>query len=422
MMSVELTKKDRECLAGTDGEVQKFAMNLLLRVARNNQATHFIDVSKAHLVGSYHSGPGNIQLLSWLESEGAKVAVPTTLNSSTEDLFHASVAGRKSESFTCTSSVVRYLTSMGCQLTLTCAPYHLPVRPVKNENIAWAESNAVVYANSILGARTNMTYQYLDLCATLTGRMPAYGLYLDENRAGRRVYDVSGLPERWLQDDLFYQLLGFYIGKNTGREIPVIIGLPLDSSEDQLRALGAAAATSGSVQMFHAVGITPEASDLNTALQGRKPLSVSGVTRPQILDIWQQLGGGMTDSPRTVCLGTPHFSFNEFLRLEKLMNGRVANKGIAIVVTTSRYVLEQLKSSLLDEKLKRLNIHIVVDRCCYYESKLDSIQSPVMTPSAKWAYYAPGNMDVDTYIARLEDCIETALAGEPLLDKGFWYE
>ena len=159
--------------------------------------------------------------------------------------------------------------AMGCRPTWTCAPYQLEQRPAFGEHVAWAESNAIVFANSVLGARTNRYGDFIDICAAITGRVPAAGLHLDEHRRGSVVFRLAeDVPERLLHDEVTPTCVGHIVGLRAGTDVPVIVGLPADTGEDRLKALGAAAASSGAVAMFHAVGITPEAATLDDALGG----------------------------------------------------------------------------------------------------------------------------------------------------------
>jgi predicted aconitase len=172
--------------------------------------------------------------------------------------------------------------AMGCRQTWTCAPYQLPERPAFGEHLAWAESNAIVFANSVIGARTGRYGDFLDICAAITGRVPNAGLHLTKRRRAQVVFDVHGLPGRLLDEDAAYPLLGHVVGAETGNLIPVVDGLPPGVSEDRLKALGAAAASSGEVALVHVTGSTPEASTLPEALQHRGPVRVVEITPPTI--------------------------------------------------------------------------------------------------------------------------------------------
>ncbi len=393
---------------------------MLVRVAQQTDAARLIEVTQAHLVGSYHSGPANLQLVQRLAGWGARVAIETTLNSSAADL-EREIPGRASEDFRANCAVVRAYQQMGCRLELTCAPYYLPRRPVAGENLAWAESNAVVFANSVVGARTNLTYQYLDLAAALTGRMPEYGLYLERRRAGRIVFEIERMPAHWLAEAAFYPLLGYLIGQKAGASIPVIVGLPPGITEDALRSLGAAAASSGKVAMFHAVGLTPEAPTLSAALQERTPERIVGLGPRDVLNARAELGSmDAAAVPSAICLGTPHYSLDEFARLYEALAGRRVSPATRLVVSTSRHNRRELQANGLLERLAAGGVDVIADTCTYYGKHLLGLSGTVMTDSAKWAVYAPGNLGVAAIFARLVDCVESAVRGKVMIDESFW--
>ncbi len=417
MASLRLSQQDQLRLSGDLGPAQQFAMNLIVNVARSCKAQELIDIRQAHLVGSYHSGRGNLALLKFLSQHRTRVVVPTTLNASTEDLFQNKGVYHSPDQIN-TAEVVDYYRELGCELTLTCAPYQLERQPQFGEDIAWAESNAVVYANSVIGARTNMTVQYLDLCAALTGRVPKIGLHLEHNRAAQVVYELKDIPSHWREDDAFFQLLGFHIGRSCGDKIPLIIGLPKHTHVDQLRALGAAAAASGQVKMFHALGLTPEAKSLDQALQGNENLPHFPVVPEDISRALNSLGGPPSREIRSVCLGTPHFSYDEFQGLIKVLGQRCVQPDKALIITTSRHNLERLGHQA--QKLRDQGVTLVADRCCYYPNRLAEIRSPVATNSAKWAYYGPGNLGITTHFGRMESCVALA-TGSPHDEAEFWH-
>jgi predicted aconitase len=421
---VRLSDQDQGRLDGRGGAAAEWAMRLLKGAAESAGAARLVDVTQAHLVGCYHSGPANLRLISWLVEAGATVVIPTTLNASAADLLQPRLrSGDDDDDFRGNSEVVRLYDAMGCRMALTCAPYHLPQRPKKGENVAWAESNAVVFANSVMGARTNMTYQYLDLAAALTGRIPETGLYLDDRRAGRFVYHLDSIPGHWLEDDALYPLLGLVLGRASGTAIPVVANLPASVTEDQLRSLGAAAAAAGQVAMFHAVGITPEAPTLHAALHDRPPAREISVSAGDILKARDLLGVGQDASIVAVCLGAPHFSIGEFRQLLGALAGRRVSPSIRLVVSTSRYVREELVRGGMLPRLVEAGVELVVDTCTYYGRALGVERGcTVMTNSAKWAYYAPGNLGVRAIFARLVDCVETAVKGEMTIDDSFWSE
>jgi len=420
-MGLILSDTDQQCLKGKHGKALQIAMQLITRIAKATNSSQLINIEQAHIVGSYYSGPGDQAFIQMLASEQVKVAVPTTLSSSSADFQQPALYPRKHPETQRACQLIKLYQNMGCKAELTCAPYHLPTEPRRGQAIAWAESNAVVYANSVIGARTNKTYQYLDICAALTGRIPATGMYLSENRRAKIRYQLDNIPRHWLEEDSFYQLLGLAIGDDARSSIPMIVGLPDSVNYDNLRNLGAAAACSGNAPMFHAVGITPEAPTEDDALQGYRPLRQVRISPQTIIDTKQSVNTGPQDNMlAAVCFGAPHFSYDEFTKLISLLNGRAIAPSLKLYIATSRYTLRRLQQQNLLAHLSHDNLHIVADTCTYYGQLLNQQAGTIMTSSLKWAYYGPGNLSANVIFARMHDCIESAIAGKVIIDDDFW--
>jgi predicted aconitase len=412
--AVILSDHDQVLLSGEQGEARRHAIQLIINVAKATGAKRLTSITRAHIVGSYHSGEANLALLKKYREMGAAVAVPTTLSSSGMDISEVAEGWEYEKN----CEVVMAYQEMGCRAELTCAPYHLESPPRLGEKIAWAESNAVVYANSVLGALTNMTYQYLDLCSALTGRIPETGMYLQENRKGTKIYNLRKIPTKWIEDEGVYPLLGAFIGKDADKDIPILVGLPSHCNKDHLRAMGAAIATTGNTAMFHAVGITPEAPTLEACIANDAHTGFL-VSKSDILNIKNQLTG-CAKSLSSVCLGAPHFSMDEFEFLTLLMNGRKVHEKIKCLISTSRAIKLKLKREGLLDKIESMGFKVLTDTCTYYGSSLGNIDGGVMTNSAKWAYYAPSNLGVDVTFARLTDCLESAISGRFVINDSFW--
>lgn len=417
---IKLSTIDQHRLDGKEGPALQFAMELLVRVAKATAAERFINVSQAHLVGAYYSGQADLQLIKNLADSGCQVAIPTTLSASSVDLRQSQLYIANSEYFRKSCNIVTLYKQLGCQLELTCAPYHLPMSLQQGDKVAWAESNAVVYANSVVGAYTEKTYQYLDLCAALTGRMPEFGLYLQKNRRASLLIELRDIPHHWLADDSFYQLLGIVVGGISGNDIPAIKGVPATVTEDQLRGLGAAAASAGNLKMFHAIGVTPEAKTLEQAFQNCSADRRIRITPQDIIATKRSLSLADEKNLSAVCLGAPHFSLAEFEYLINLLGGRQVAAGVEFCVSTSRHVMKLLLNSGLSESLASSGIKIVTDTCTYYGDLFRNRSGIIMTASAKWAYYAPGNMGAKVTFSRIEDCVESAVSGRVIEASTFW--
>jgi predicted aconitase len=340
--------------------------------------------------------------------------VPTTLNVGAIDLIHPELIRMTKPEQAPARRLMKAHEELGCVPSFTCAPYQTQFRPVFGQQIAWGESNAIVFANSVIGARTNRYGDFIDLCCALTGRAPAWGLHLDEPRRGRVIFRLTGFPPSVEPTDSLFVAVGLLVGASAGERIPVIDGLPPARSEDQLKALGAAAASTGSVAMFHAVGITPEAPTLADALGGTPPEATVEIRPADVVRALEELSTVPDGTPITaVCLGTPHFSREEWDRLLPLLASRSASAParVPIYVNTGRDTLRSLEHEGRLEGSQRNGLVIVTDTCTYLTPVLERLDGTVMTNSGKWAHYAPGNLGVQVAFGDLEDCIASAAAG-----------
>lgn len=420
MERLALTEYDEALLRGEGGGAAQLAMRLIVRLAQALEATTLRDITRAHIDGCLYHGQASLDFAERLVALGGQVRVPTTLNVSSLDLFHpARYRGDRTTGAAARRLMDAYV-ALGCRATWTCAPYQLPDRPAFGEQIAWAESNAIVFANSVLGARTNRYGDFIDICAALTGRVPDSGLHRDEARHGRILFTLQGIPARLLAEDILYPVLGHLVGLEAGVVVPVIDGLPPTMSEDQLKAFGAATASSGAVALFHVVGRTPEAPTLAAALGGGEPervVAVTPATLARARDALTTADGGRLDA---VSLGTPHFSLEEIAQLVPLLDGVRIAPGVECYVSTGRHILEEAERRGWRERCERAGVRFVVDTCTYITPILRERARVAMTNSAKWAYYAPGNLGLDVVFGSLRECVESAVRGEVWRDRDLW--
>jgi predicted aconitase len=417
---LDLTSDERRMLDGREGEAVATAMRILTRAASAMGAERLLEITAAHIDGCLYHGRAGLDFAERLAGSGARVAVPTTLNTGSLDLLHPDLYRGDDETRRAARRQMDAYVAMGCEPTWTCAPYQLTTRPGPGEHVAWAESNAIVFANSVLGARTERYGDFLDICAAITGRAPRAGLHLDRHRRGRVLFDCGDLSAGLLGADVLYPVLGHLVGKETDSRIPVLVGLPPDTSEDRLKALGAAAASSGSVALFHAVGITPEAPTTEAALGGDEPERIVPITVERIREARDDLTTASDGRLDAVSVGTPHFSVEEVRSLLDLLEGRHVAEGVGFYVSTHRQTLEEIAPLGWAERLARAGVRLVVDTCTYITPILAPGTRVVMTNSGKWAYYAPGNLGVEVVFGSLEECVRSAEAGEVVRDDALW--
>lgn len=311
---------DQALLAGEHGEAARLAMRIVLRMAALQGAQRLIDIQRAHIDACIYTGPAGLRFAETLRDLGARVRVPTTLNAISVDQRRWREQGVPAALGEPAAALARAYLDMGAQPSFTCAPYLLDDSARAGEQIVWAESNAVLFANSVLGARTNKYADFMDICCALTGRAPLAGCHLDEQRQARVLIEVEDLGS---VDDAFYPTLGYLCGLLCDGQIPAIDGLrQRQPDHDALKAFGAALGTSSSVPMFHVIGVTPEAPDLASAFGGRAPRRTLRVGRERLRDAWRELDSAGETRIDLVALGNPHFSASEFTQLAALCHGR----------------------------------------------------------------------------------------------------
>jgi hypothetical protein len=370
-------------------------------------AERLLDISAAHIDSCLFHGQASLDFAKRLADGGAQVSVPSTLNVASLDLLHPDLYRGDPKTAAAALDLMETYVGMGCKPTWTCAPYQLPARPRLGEQVAWAESNAIVFVNSVLGARSNRYGDFLDISCAITGRAPASGLHLDEGRAADLVIELSDCDD-WLEDDWFYPVLGLAIGYRAGARVPAIVGLAPGASEDLLKALGAGAASSGAVALFHAVGVTPEAPRLD-AVAG-PDVAVTVIDREEIVATRRRLSTASGGRVGAVSFGAPHYSIDQLKELaEALRDKRVA---VPTYVNTSRGAASAAQEAVA--LLEQSGTTIVTDTCTYITPIIDPGVGVVMTDSAKWAFYAPGNLGVEVLFGSGEQCVAAALSGRSL--------
>ena len=380
------------------------AAAVLTEVAVAVAAEGFVPITAAHIDGCLFHGQAGLDFAERLMAEGARVRVPTTLNVSSLDLLHPALYRGDPRTAVSARRLMEVYEAMGCQPTWTCAPYQLPDRPVFGQQIAWAESNAIVFANSVLGARTNRYGDFLDIACAVTGVAPFYGLHTDQGRRGTLVVRLEHLDPAWLDSDWLYPVLGSLLGRRWPTGIPTIIGLDGRATEDRLKALGAGAASTGAIAMFHAVGVTPEAGTLLEATGGAE-LPEIALGMEDISAERERLSTSLGQPPQAVSLGAPHYSSGELTRLGVWLRHR--RTVMPLFVNTHRAAVEEVPAVVRD--LIDCGVTVVTDTCTYITPIIDPSIRVIMTDSAKWAYYAPGNLGVAVVFGSPQECVAVAL-------------
>ncbi len=418
--ALSLTDADQAMLDGKQGPADQMAMRIISRMAGIVGAERLMDITGAHIDSSLYMGEATLEFAEKLADLGAQVKVPTTLNVSGVD-----EAGWKdwevdpSWAEKARLQMAAYV-RMGCSPTWTCAPYQLEERPQFGQQVAWGESNAIVFANSVLGARTERYPDLLDICAAITGRVPAVGLHLSHNRAAQVLLELEDIPTEVQEHDSFYPVLGYVLGEIAGDRVACISGFDVEPNEDQLKALGAAAASSGAVALFHIPGVTPEAPSQEAAFQERDPEEQIPITMDRLRTAREMLTTASGTDLDMVVLGSPHFSLAEFQSLASLLNGASKHPKVRFLITTSRAMAVLAERVGLLDPIRDFGGRITLDTCILTTPMLPKDVHRLMTNSAKYAYYSPGLLNVDVAYGGMTECVQSAVLGKIVQENTIW--
>ncbi len=406
LAALDLTPSDRAMLVGNSGEAVQQAMRIICAMAANQGATRLIDVAQAHIDGCIYASPANLTFAEKMADMGASVCVPTTMNAISVDRANWQTQGVPPSFGLPAARLADAYVRMGCKPSFTCSPYLLETAPSMGENIAWAESNAVIFANTVLGARTAKHPDFLDLCIALTGRAPLAGVYLDSPRKARSIVDVD-LPDGI--DDAFWPLIGYLAGHRAPDCIPLLRGLAAaNPSRDDLKALCAAFGTTSAAPMLHIEGVTPEANGA-----ANPDASHATVTRDDMRDAWQLLNAG-PEAVELVALGSPHYSLSECEQLATRLAGRQRHADTQVIITAGHQVIAAAQANGTLNLLDKSGVQVLPDICwCSISEPVFPPQTrALMTNSGKYAHYGPALSNRAVRFGSLADCVEAALTGQ----------
>lgn len=411
---LSLTPVDREKLDGAHGDAVKLAMETLCDVASTQGATALVDVTRAHIDGCIYASPANLTFAERLASMGAQVAIPTTMNAISVDRDNWEQQNVPSTLGIPASRLADAYVTMGAAPTFTCAPYQSEDNPDVDENIGWSESNAVIYANSVLGARTVKHPDFLDLFIALTGRAPLSGVYLDEHRRADLIIDVE-LPDG--NDDAVWPLLGWLVGQLAPGQIPLLRGLENTTPHsDDLRAICAAFGTTSAAPMLHIAGITPESASPPKPGAPSKTIRQADFRRA-----WGTFNAGPS-TVELVALGSPHFSLDETRQFASLMTGKQCHPATTTIITLSRETkLRAAEEGLLDT-LEHSGVQVITDLCwcSISEPVFPPAAKTLMTNSGKYAHYGPALSGRAVRFGGLAACAKAAQNGTAQDDLPNW--
>lgn len=408
---MHLTGEEQRILQGASGEPRRIALDVLVKLGQACGADRPVEISSAHVVGSSYqiAGEAGIAIYTQLVEQGARVAVRTTSDPGSVDYARWRDFKTPAEYAERQMKIAELLDQLGVIPTWTCTPYTTLNVPRFGEHLGWSESSAVVYVNSVIGARTNRLAAYMDVCAALVGRVPCFGLHLPEHRRGEVVFELE--PDLAAAfEDHYFPALGYLVGQVTGDRIPVILGVR-GATCDQLKALGAAAAASGSVALYHMVGITPEARTLEEALGGLVPSERVSVGRREISSIMERMTTGAGGPVDVVGVGCPHASMDQMKRYAALLHGKRVHPGVELWICTNTVVEEMARRMGYVETIQRAGAKLMVGTC-HNDCPLSAWGfRRLVTDSGKFAYYTPTTLGTECVFASTDVCFEAAITG-----------
>ena len=410
---LELATEEQAMLASDLGPGVRKAMEIVVALGQIYGARRLVPVSSVQVAGvSYRNlGEAGLEFLREWAAQGARARVPATLNPAGIDLAAWRELGFAEDFARKQLAVIEAYERLGVSATCTCTPYLVGNVPRLGEHVAWAESSAVSYANSVLGARTNREGGPGALAAAITGRTAAYGLHLEENR--RATLEVVVRSRVHTLSD--FGALGYLVGRVARDRVPYFVGLDVEAGSpcpagtglprpyDALKALGAAMAASGAVALYHAAGVTPEAD---------QPGILSPDHETLVVDDLRPAYAALNAEAREIDLvwfGCPHASLQEIAEVVRLLAGRRVKA--ALWITTARQVREQAVAEELVAAVEASGGRVVADMCVVVAPMQDLGLRTLATPSAKGAFYAPSHAGLVTRYGTVEQCVEAAVSG-----------
>ncbi len=414
---LNLSKSDRALLDGDSGPAARMAMEIICLMATVENTTDLIDISRGHIDGCILAHSANLIFAEKLAELGAKVSIPTTINAISVDRENWESTNIPKDFGAQASQLADAYVRMGAKPTFTCAPYLLDNAPKFGERIGWSESNAVIFANTVLGARTPKHPDYFDLFIAITGRAPDSGVYRTEGRIAQNVLKITPPSTLGQDDELFWPLVGWLAGKLSPDSIPLVKGLEyLKPSQDDLKALCAAFGTTSGAPMLHITGHTPE-SNLAEAADS-KYITIS---RSDFFNAWKELNRGEM-SIDLVAIGSPHASIQEIKRIASLFGDRKCNPSTQMIITLGRQELQKAINDGVAHQLADAGVTLMPDLCwcSIVEPIFPSEAKGLFTNSGKYAHYSHGLSGRHSRIGSLNDCVQAAITGKAPTDPPAW--
>lgn len=418
---MHLTDAERAMLDGARTPAHRKAMELLVKYGEALGAERLVETgnvagtwSVANPLVRPFAGRGMDAVFSEFNLDSDEVVATPPMETHTCQLIggldrrHADVMGIAPDVARLNDEGERYFGAKGVAMHTTCTPYQVGVVPLFGEHLAWMESSAVIYANAVIGARTNVEGRESTGAAAITRRIPYWGLHIPENRAGTHLValDVAIAP-----DMLDWGLLGYWIGEAVQDEIPVVSGAFSRVQAIHLKHFGAAAASSGGVEMYHIPGVTPEAPTLEAAFRGRAPRETLRYGAAEREWARQALTSATDRAVDFVMLGCPHNAIEQVFRIVQALEGKRVSASSSLWVFAPRAIAETAEASGYGDAIRAAGGHLLSDTCPAISRVMPKGTKVVATDSAKQAHYLPAITGVTCWFGSVEDCVAAAVTG-----------
>jgi len=414
---MKLNEEEKAMQNGEFGEPRRWAIEHMIRVGRFFDAPDLVPVTQAHIMADTESlGEAGVEFIEDLAAhpqQERQVRIPMITDPRGIDFCHYRRLGQTEQMASLEQRAIDAFEAMGILMTNTCINYQTIMPPLRGEHLAFGDTGVVIYCNSVLGACSNFEGGPSALAAGLTGRTPRYGLHLDRNRRATRRYRVEFEPQH-LSD---WGVLGGIVGARVGSywEVPVIEGIDSVPGSDEMKHMGAAMASYGSVPLFHVVGVTPEAPTLDAVCDTSR-LEAESVTRSD-LEKFLARYGGKGEKVDVVVFSAPQLSLLEMQSLAELLDGRKVHRDTSLLAVTSPVVAADARRLGLVERIEASGA-LVLEGMCFYQSYAREMAQAngwqrLMTNSVKLVNII-GGYGYQPTLSSMENCVASAIAGEVL--------
>ena len=402
-------------LSGDWGYPRQWAMEHQLRVGAFFDAERLTEVSQAHMMADTESlgeaGVAFVEKLAACPKDEREVRIPMITDPRGIDFAHYRELGQEEWMADLEQRAIDAFKALGILMTDTCINYQTIMPPARGERLAFGDTGVVIYCNSVLGAYSNFEGGPSALAAGLTGRVPCYGLHLDENRRATRRFRLEYQPRNLVE----WGALGALVGKRTGSywDVPVIENVEGPLSSDELKHLGAAMASYGSVPLYHLVGITPEAPELSSVCNPDN-LAAEAVTEQEFAEFLGSYGS-KGDKVDVVVFSAPQLSLLELAELATILDGKTVHRDTALLAVTSPVVAADARRLGISGRIESAGGRVLQGMCFYqsYAREMGEANgwTTLLSNSAKLVNII-GGYGYRPALASMRDCVAAAVAGE----------